>query len=328
MSNKKSVNALKRSLFVSMLLALGALVIIVGLASRRKAPYGSPSAALTANLLSNSSFENDVDGNSIPDQWTGNSNISNRDGISKKYSVDGKFSVKFVPGDLKQFSQTVSDSWPTGTKFLVKGWSKGVRIPNNQYGEFRITYTYNDGSTSEQIMYVPPGTHDWKQSSGIFIAQLPATKVLVQVRTVPFDRGELYFDALELIASVPETLTPTPAYTTPPPPTWGLSPTPIGDPAIKVLSPNGGEQWQRETSHLISWTGLVPKPVDIYLWKGAQKISTIATNYDGLKYTWTIPSNVYLGIDYRIEVYSLNAKVSDFSDKYFQIVGPSITVYP
>ena len=59
---------------------------------------------------------------------------------------------------------------------------------------------------------------------------------------------------------------------------------------VTVTSPNGGENWQPATSHIISWTDNFSSSVEIQLFKcGAfQSSITLSTPSDG-SYTWNIP---------------------------------------
>ena len=86
----------------------------------------------------------------------------------------------------------------------------------------------------------------------------------------------------------------------------------IGDPAIRVLSPNGGEKLIKGTRTAISWEGLMARPPFIIkLWKGSELVQNIAFNYfSASPYYWDIPTNLLDGNDYTIEVWS-----GDFSDK-------------
>jgi hypothetical protein len=106
---------------------------------------------------------------------------------------------------------------------------------------------------------------------------------------------------------------------------------PPPQPSITVASPNGGESWQRGTSHNITWNsvGSVGSNVRIELYKGGVLNQTIisSTSNDG-SYLWSISSLQAFGSDYRIKVSStLNSSYYDYSDNNFSIAGLSnITV--
>ena len=103
-------------------------------------------------------------------------------------------------------------------------------------------------------------------------------------------------------------------------------------PTITVTAPNGDENWQRGTTHTISWssTGSVGY-VTIELYKGGIFDSTIvsSTSNDG-SYSWSIPSSQTAGTDYKIKITSTSdTTIYDYSDNDFSITSaetPTITV--
>ncbi|MFC1795038.1 Ser-Thr-rich GPI-anchored membrane family protein, partial [Planctomycetota bacterium] len=99
-------------------------------------------------------------------------------------------------------------------------------------------------------------------------------------------------------------------------------------PSIIVETPNGGESWQRGTSHNITWNsfGGVGSDVKIELFKdGVLNLKiTSSTSNDG-SFIWSVPSNQTIGSDYRIEITSTdNSSYYDDSDNNFSIAGQSI----
>ncbi len=97
---------------------------------------------------------------------------------------------------------------------------------------------------------------------------------------------------------------------------------------ITVTSPNGGENWQNRTTHLITWTDNISENVKIELFKGGVFHSTIisSTPSDGSK-NWDIPLSLEPGSDYKIKISSVsNSAVFDFSNNNFTIVATEIVV--
>ena len=89
---------------------------------------------------------------------------------------------------------------------------------------------------------------------------------------------------------------------------------------VKVIQPNGGEQWASGTTHLISWTDNLSKKVTILLSSdgGTNYPDTLAT-VKGSTYSWKIPSNLS-GTDFKIRVQSsLDQSVGDDSKSTFTI---------
>ncbi|GJQ63770.1 MAG: hypothetical protein SCALA702_28230 [Melioribacteraceae bacterium] len=90
---------------------------------------------------------------------------------------------------------------------------------------------------------------------------------------------------------------------------------------VTVITPNGGENWQKGTTHTITWDDNFSNGVKIELYKGSSTYSTIvaSTSSDG-SYNWTIPTSVQTGTDYRIKITSsYDDNIFDMSDGYFTI---------
>ena len=97
---------------------------------------------------------------------------------------------------------------------------------------------------------------------------------------------------------------------------------------ITVLSPNGGESWQVESNHTITWDDNISDNVNIDLYKGGIFQSTIATETlsDG-SFDWYIPLNTPAASDYKVMITgSSNSSITDLSDANFTIVDKHITI--
>ena len=99
-------------------------------------------------------------------------------------------------------------------------------------------------------------------------------------------------------------------------------------PTVTVATPNGGENWRRNTVQTINWnyTGNVGTRLIIYLLQGGNIVRTITENaYPGFNgagtYSWFVPSNLALAGNYRIRIMSAtNQAVTDTSDADFSII--------
>jgi hypothetical protein len=105
-----------------------------------------------------------------------------------------------------------------------------------------------------------------------------------------------------------------------------VSPTPTPAPLITVASPNGGEIWVRGTTPTITWTssGSAGKDVKIELLKAGTVIQTIAvwTPNDGSVNSWTVPTSLPTGTDYKVRVTSYYyPAISDTSDSNFTLTS-------
>jgi len=104
-------------------------------------------------------------------------------------------------------------------------------------------------------------------------------------------------------------------------------------PTITVTDPDGGESWQRGTSHDITWdsAGNPGSNVKIELYKGGSFNRTItsSTSNDGT-YNWSIVSSQTVGTDYKVKITSTsNSSYNDYSNSDFSITSaplPSLSI--
>ncbi len=99
---------------------------------------------------------------------------------------------------------------------------------------------------------------------------------------------------------------------------------------ISVITPNGGEVWQKGTAHMISWWrgDIDPnKQIKIIARKGGRRYKLIATTTIGRSgYLWHIPETADdfpPGNDYRILVKTSDGTLRDISDNNFTILAAS-----
>ena len=112
-------------------------------------------------------------------------------------------------------------------------------------------------------------------------------------------------------------------------------------PSITVTVPNGGESWQRGTTHTVTWnyTGSPGSDVKIILLRGVTNTevgtiipSTPIGNSGKGSYTWPIASSGTTGSDFKVRVESLSQPtINDTSNNIFTLTpagtaAPSITV--
>jgi hypothetical protein len=95
---------------------------------------------------------------------------------------------------------------------------------------------------------------------------------------------------------------------------------------IMVLTPNGGELWERDRTYPISWFDRLTENVKIELVKGGAVAATISASAPSTgTYQWTIPADMAIGADYKLRISSVNnASVTDMSDNNFSIQAKSI----
>ncbi|MDZ7260608.1 MAG: dockerin type I domain-containing protein [candidate division KSB1 bacterium] len=99
---------------------------------------------------------------------------------------------------------------------------------------------------------------------------------------------------------------------------------------IQVTSPNGGENWQRGTSHDITWlsTGTSGNVrIELSIDGGSNWSTIIASTPDDGSYNWTIPSNQATSTNCYIRITDVDGTPSDQSNAPFTISSPEqITV--
>ncbi|MGD2091709.1 MAG: fibronectin type III domain-containing protein [Candidatus Aminicenantes bacterium] len=89
--------------------------------------------------------------------------------------------------------------------------------------------------------------------------------------------------------------------------------------SVKVISPNGGEQWETGTTYDITWTSTgITGNIVIDLYQGDAFDFNIGTEaLESGKFAWQIPENFTTGEDYRIFLHK--DSVEDYSDAVFSI---------
>lgn len=107
-------------------------------------------------------------------------------------------------------------------------------------------------------------------------------------------------------------------------------PTPVPS-TITVISPNGGETWEIGKTYEIKWRAENVNYVGIELIVGEREagwlIGRMVPASQGT-YTWTVPSFIPPGNNYRIKISNAEALFpSDVSDNYFSIVKPVICTH-
>jgi hypothetical protein len=106
-------------------------------------------------------------------------------------------------------------------------------------------------------------------------------------------------------------------------------------PTITVSAPNGGQSWQRGTSHTINWSysGNPGSTVKIVLLKAGTEVGTIKDSWSigssgHGSYSWPISSTGTTGGDYRVNVQSISQPtINDISNNNFNLTpAPTITI--
>lgn len=97
-------------------------------------------------------------------------------------------------------------------------------------------------------------------------------------------------------------------------------------PVFTITSPNGGEQWTAGNTYIITWTsvGTNASTASFDLYKAGGYSTSIAQNVSNNgSFSWTVPSTINTGNDYKIRVYnSMYYNNFDESNSAFSIIVP------
>ena len=252
--------------------------------------------------------------------------------------------------DLKTEVQSVKTELEF-TRVLAKG-AKGEDVKQLQEFLKNFTGVYPNGSTDGRFgpLTVAAVKKFQKQnnlSSEGIVGPKTQEKLKILVNSIPtVTTTPIVSPALGEVQILPVNTTPIGPITTPATPCKTPTKTEVQSTFIKVLSPNGGEQWKIGGTYTIKYSAkdiAQNKALLIYLEKGYDAPSTktgansssligLTTNLES--YTYTVPSNASgwpgLGNNYKITImvegsYSscgaVSSYIGDSSDETFSIVA-------
>jgi len=99
---------------------------------------------------------------------------------------------------------------------------------------------------------------------------------------------------------------------------------------LRVLSPNGGEEWRQNSEHDIRWQSSSMEDVIIELMEGAvvERVISEGTPNDGV-FEWSIPNDIIPGNNFYIKCTLADGSEEDLSNGPFTITAlPSVTLTP
>ena len=90
---------------------------------------------------------------------------------------------------------------------------------------------------------------------------------------------------------------------------------------LKVINPNGGEEWTRGETKTITWTNdSTTQNIRIELYKDGSRLQDIEYNLENnYSFDWILQNTLIPDDDYQIKITSWETNVSDFSDNNFAI---------
>jgi CSLREA domain-containing protein len=150
----------------------------------------------TSQLVLNTSFDNDTNGDGLPNAWTGTSLAIPPDG---RVCNSTNCYMNFVGnGADKKLDQTIAFSGFTGGQFMFSASSRAINVPASG-GTYRarVQIYYNDGTDELFYLDFSSGTHTWEDLSVAFTADKAFTGLSVRLRYSKAS-GEARFDNVTL----------------------------------------------------------------------------------------------------------------------------------
>ena len=164
-------------------------------------------SSIPVNLLTNTSFEVDSDGDKIPDAWiVMDANSADKmvcykkDKPNKVVAKEGlcAFRFKGLPHKRTKLKQKLDiDNLVNGDTLTLNLWMKGQHVVTGGKALLKVKYT--DGRTDKQVIRPPTGVFDYQH---IFADPLTIDGSLNKAKVILLYRGasgKLYFDAIDLM---------------------------------------------------------------------------------------------------------------------------------
>ena len=153
------------------------------------------------NLINNSSFERDSNGDSIPDNWTTSSNLSANDGMdtTEVYVANNSFKITGESLKDKYIKQRINISGDSTTKLTLSGWSKQSGAdPNGGNYLLQVAINYTDGTTDwSNANDFSKTANDWQHVA----AEVNPTQAFDSIDVYYYyynQTGTAWFDAMRL----------------------------------------------------------------------------------------------------------------------------------
>ncbi len=162
-------------------------------------------APTSYNLVENSSFELDADGNGIPDLWSA-TNMTSSDTLvtEEKYFDSRSFRICGEATVNKYMSQALYVSGSKGDTFVISGWAKASSVPrdeqkddkkNRRFG-LRLLF-YGDEENKAVWHYFNDHYTGWQNLSGIVNAPIDYNYIRIYIAYYQ-NANEAYFDGIQV----------------------------------------------------------------------------------------------------------------------------------
>ncbi len=151
----------------------------------------------TVKPLLNGSFEEDDDGDDIPDHWKGKK-LGGKDKRYCKDAYEGKCSFRIRGDDtLKILQQTRSFDGLAGDIILFQVWGKSDGVPTSDEGVAQLIIYYTDGKTKTESLDFDPAAPNWVKERVVLIADKAYDELRVRL-IYDGASGDMLFDHVRL----------------------------------------------------------------------------------------------------------------------------------
>ncbi len=94
------------------------------------------------------------------------------------------------------------------------------------------------------------------------------------------------------------------------------------DESIKLVQPNGGDQWVYGHEYLVSWYSNFTDPVKVELYHKDTLYTVLDSSNTDNRFAWTIPDSLPVDTSYRIKVFNtVFPSIADSSDSVFAVLA-------
>jgi RHS repeat-associated protein len=265
--------------------------ISVGVVGNVKIDYSFNSGTSWATIIASTANDGSYSW-TIPDTVSNNClvRVSELDGDPLDVS-DSVFSI-VPPPSITVTSPNGGENWQVVTSHNITWTYEGI------VGNVKIEYTTNNGSSWATIVTstANDGTYNWT------IPETPSSNCRVRVS----ETDGAPSDASDAVFSI------------------------VLPPSLTITSPNGGETWEKNATHAVTWTstGIVDDvEIEYSIDNGTTWSTIIASTANDGSYDWTVPDTPSEGCLVRIS--ETDGDPTDTSDAIFSIVDeldPGITV--
>ena len=257
-----------------------------GIGSNVKIDYSIDGGTTWTPIVASTSNDGSYDW-TIPNDPSANCLIRISDIDGDPSGISNTFSI------ISPMSATLTLTSPNGTENLSTGSTHQITWTGTEMEKIKnvmLEYSLNNGTTWSHIIAFTAnnGSFNWT------VPDKPSNNCLVRISKSDSDEGPV--DVSDGVFSI------------------------VSASTVKVIAPNGGEQWKAGSAYNITWESSgISDNVIIDLYRGtAFDLNIGTTPTSSGSYSWNIPGNFTLADDYKIFIHQ--DTIEDYSDAVFSIV--------